>query len=133
MAISVRSLPRIVGTLLSTRLTLTQVKLLSTIVLAESITLSSLAEQSGVSLPTISKLVDRLSHVKLVERSADPDDQRVRRVRPTPLGRRVMGRIVGPHPALGADVIAGLSVDELRALETGMRAVNRELQRLASS
>lgn len=132
LAISVRSLPRMVGSLLETNLTITQLKTLTAIVVAESATASALAEQFSVSLPTMSKLVDRLVEQGLVERVTDLDDQRVRRLRPTVLGREVFGQVVGPRPALGVDVLAGLDLDELAALEVGMRAVNRELQRLAA-
>lgn len=38
--------------------------------------MSELAEQTGMQLPAISKLVDRLTEAALVQRSADPADQR---------------------------------------------------------
>jgi len=38
--------------------------------------MSELAEQTGMQLPAVSKLVDRMTEVALVQRSADPGDQR---------------------------------------------------------
>jgi len=39
-------------------------------------TMSELAEQAGMQMPATSKLVDRMTEAALVQRSADPDDQR---------------------------------------------------------
>ncbi|WP_157974692.1 MarR family winged helix-turn-helix transcriptional regulator [Glycomyces dulcitolivorans] len=130
VAISARSIPRILGSLLETQLTIQQLKVLSSVVVSEAATTSGLAEDFEVSLPTMSRLVDKLVKQDLIERAADDGDQRVRRLRPTELGRAVVGQILGARPELGSDVIDGLTLDELRALETGMRAVNRELQAL---
>jgi DNA-binding MarR family transcriptional regulator len=128
VAISARSIPRIVAPLLETQLTIQQLKVLSAVAVNETTTMSGLAEDFGVALPTMSRLVDRLVKQDLIERVHDEDDQRVRRLRPTPLGRAVVAEILAARPELGNDVLDGLSLDELRALETGMRAVNRELQ-----
>lgn len=130
VAISARSIPRILGSLLETQLTIQQLKVLSSVVVSETSTTSGLAEDFDVSLPTISRLVDRLVKQDLVERAPDDGDQRVRRLRPTELGRAVVAQVLGARPELGNDVIDGLSIEELRALEIGMRAVNRELQAL---
>lgn len=131
IAISVRSVPRIVGSLLKTTLTIQQLKALTAIVVSDGVTTSELALSFGVSLATTSKLVDRIAEQGLVTREHDAADQRIRRLVPTALGREVVAEIVGARPELGQDVIEGLSADELRALEIGMRAVNRELQRPA--
>jgi DNA-binding MarR family transcriptional regulator len=128
VAISARSIPQIIGPLLETQLTIQQLKVLSSIVVNERSTTSGLAEDFDVSLPTMSRLVDRLAKQDLIERAPDDGDQRVRRLLPTGLGRAVVAEILGARPELGSDVLDGLSLDELRALETGMRAVNRELQ-----
>ena len=39
-------------------------------------TMSDLAEQAGMQMPATSKLIDRMTEAALVQRSADPDDQR---------------------------------------------------------
>nr|WP_277605884.1 MarR family transcriptional regulator [Glycomyces sp. L485] len=115
---------------METQLTIQQLKVLSSIVVRESSTTSGLADDFAVSIPTMSRLMDRLVNQDLIERAPDDGDQRVRRLRPTRLGRAVVAEILGARPELGNDVIDGLSLDELHALEIGMRAVNRELQAL---
>jgi DNA-binding MarR family transcriptional regulator len=131
LAVSVRSLPRMIGSLLSTQLTIQQLKVLTSIVVSERSTGSDLAASFDVSLATMSKLVERLVDQGLVERLTDAADQRVRRLVPTPLGRDVIGKIMAARPEMGADILAGLTVDELEALAVGLRAINRELQAAA--
>lgn len=131
IAISVRSLPRIVGALTESKITVQQLKVLTAIVVEDGATISGLAHASGVSTATMSKLVDRLVTQRLIERLADSDDQRVRRLQPTSLGRDVVSEVLGARPELGNDVLQGLDMEELEALERGLQAINRELQRLA--
>lgn len=131
IAISVRSVPRILGSLLGTKLTIQQLKVLTTIIVSTSSTTSDLVAEFGVSMATMSKLVDRLVEQGLVDRVLADGDQRVRILHPTALGRQVVQEIMGARPELGADVLAGLSVSELAALETGLRAVSRELHALS--
>lgn len=130
IAISVRSVPRIVGSLLESKLTIQQLKALTSLVVADGMTASALAQSFSVSMPTISKLVDRLVGQGLVERRATERDQRTKLLMPTALGRAVVGQTFAARPELGGDVLAGLSLEELRSLEIGMRAVNREIQGL---
>lgn len=130
IAISVRSIPRIVGSLLESRLTIQQLKAVTSLVVADGMTASALAQSFSVSMPTVSRLVDRLVSQGLVERRATEGDQRAKLLVPTALGRAVVGQTLAARPELGADVLAGLSLDELLSLEIGMRAVNREIQRL---
>lgn len=132
IAISVRSIPRILGSLLHTRLTIQQLKVLASIVVSGDSTTTALVSQFAVSMATISKMLDRLVAQGLIERVPDTRDQRVRRLSATPLGREVVSELIGARPELGDDVLAGLSVRELEALEEGMRAINRELQRLTA-
>ena len=129
IAITVRSIPRILQPLLTTDLTIQQLKVLSVVVTAENgATSGGLVGTFGVSMASMSKLVDRLVAAGLTTRSFDPDDQRVRRIYATNLGRSVVRELMAARPELGGDVLAGLTVSELRALETGLRAVSRELR-----
>nr|WP_245354223.1 MarR family transcriptional regulator [Brachybacterium sacelli] len=130
VAISVRSLPRLVGSLLDAHLTVKQLKVLSALTGDESRTLSDLAGEFGVSLATMSGLVDKLVQRDLLERTADAADQRIRRLRLTALGRSVVAEIISPDPRLGDDVVAGLDTEELEALKIALDAVDRELRRL---
>lgn len=129
IAITIRSIPRVLQPLLTTDLTIQQLKVLSVVVTTEpGATGVGLVETFGVSMASMSKLVDRLEAAGLVTRSLDPEDQRVRRIYATDLGRSVVRELMAARPELGGEVLAGLSVDELRALETGLRAVSRELR-----
>ncbi|BCW45149.1 MarR family transcriptional regulator [Arthrobacter sp. StoSoilB5] len=129
IAITIRSIPRILQPLLTTDLTIQQLKVLSVVVTTESgATGVGLVDTFGVSMASMSKLVDRLEAAGLVTRSLDSEDQRVRRIYATDLGRSVVRELMAARPELGGEVLAGLSVDELRALETGLRAVSRELR-----
>lgn len=129
IAITIRSIPRILQPLLTTDLTIQQLKVLSVVVTTESgATGVGLVDTFGVSMASMSKLVDRLEAAGLVARSLDAEDQRVRRIYATDLGRSVVRELMAARPELGGEVLAGLSADELRALETGLRAVSRELR-----
>ena len=132
LAVSVRSLPRMIGSLLSTQLTIQQLKVLTSIVVSDHSTTSDLASSFEVSLATMSKLVERLVEQHLVERLTDAVDQRVRRLVPTTLGRDVIGKIMAARPEMGADILDGLTIDELESLALGLRAINRELQAAAT-
>jgi DNA-binding MarR family transcriptional regulator len=129
IAITIRSIPRILQPLLTTDLTIQQLKVLSVVVTTQSgATGVGLVDTFGVSMASMSKLVDRLEAAGLFTRSLDSEDQRVRRIYATDLGRSVVRELMAARPELGGEVLAGLSVDELRALETGLRAVSRELR-----
>ncbi|MFJ4175345.1 MarR family winged helix-turn-helix transcriptional regulator [Microbacterium sp. NPDC089696] len=132
LAISVRSLPRMVGSLLSTQLTIQQLKVLTSVVVADQRSTTDLAAAFEVSLATMSKVVERLVDQGLIARAVDPDDQRVRRLTPTALGRDVISQLMATRPEMGTDVLEGLDVAELESLERGLRAINRELQRVTA-
>lgn len=130
VAISVRSLPHRVGSLLDAKLTLKQLTTLTALAGAESRTLTSLAADFEVSLPTMSGIVDKLAQRGLVQRVENVEDQRSRHLRLTPLGHAVIGEIVAPEPHLGSEIVAGMDTRELEALEVALTAVNRELRRV---
>ncbi|MFK0402026.1 MarR family winged helix-turn-helix transcriptional regulator [Microbacterium sp. NPDC090225] len=128
IAISVRSVPLILGSLLETNLTIQQLKILTTIVVNDGATISALASEFKTSLAAVSKIADRLVAQGLVARVTDTQDHRVKRLLPTGLGRDVVGSVVAARPELGSDVLDGLSQDELDALVTALRAINREMK-----
>lgn len=131
VAIAMRSIPMVLEPLLTTDLTIRQLKTLSLIVTTEEgATGGILAETFGVSLASMSKVLDRLIAQGLALRSTDAKDQRVRRVHATPLGRAVVRQLMASRPELGEDVLGRLNVNDLRALEQGMRAVSNGLRDL---
>lgn len=113
--------------LLATDLTLQQLKILTVLVTTEGgSTGRALADSFGVSMASMSGLLDRLVAQGVIARSQDPDDQRVRRVRATPLGASVVRRLVVARPEFRRDILMSLPDEDLRALEQGMRAVSRQ-------
>lgn len=129
LAIAVRSLPKMLESLLTTSLSIQQLKVLSLIVTTDGgASGASLAQSFGVTMASMSNLVDRLVAAGLVARTTDAVDQRVRRLNPTELGRSVVRELMAARPELGIDVLHGLSDEELAALEMGMRALSRELR-----
>lgn len=133
VAISVRSLPRLVGSLLEVDLTVKQLQVLAALIRPVPRTSTELAGEFGVSLPTMSGILDKLVQRGLVERVVDESDHRARRLRLTALGHSVVAEVSSPDPRLGDDVVAGLDQSELEALELGLAAVNRELRRVSGS
>ncbi|OII42520.1 hypothetical protein BIU99_15130 [Plantibacter sp. MMLR14_011] len=129
LTISIRSIPMSLEPLLKTDLTIAQLKVLSLVVTSEDgATGGGLAETFGVSMATTSKHVDRLVEQGLVTREFDADDQRVRRIRATELGRAVVLRMMASRPELGSEVLRDLATEDLRALEQGLRAVDELLR-----
>jgi DNA-binding MarR family transcriptional regulator len=129
LTISIRSIPMSLEPLLKTDLTIAQLKVLSLVVTSEDgATGGGLAETFGVSMATTSKHVDRLVEQGLVTREFDADDQRVRRIRATELGRAVVLRMMASRPELGSEVLRDLATEDLRALEQGLRAVDALLR-----
>ncbi len=63
---------------------------LSVVVFGGQISLSALAEAEQVRLPTMSQLVRGLEEAGLVERVPDASDRRVRRLRATARGRKLL-------------------------------------------
>ncbi|ROP58518.1 MarR family transcriptional regulator [Curtobacterium sp. ZW137] len=116
----------IVEPLLSLRLTLQQLKVLTVLVTAEDgMTLTTLASSFGVSLASMSGVVDRLVEQDVVARTAAEGDQRVRRLRATARGRDAVGQLMARRPEYGLRVLRRLDLDDLRALDRGMSAVQR--------
>lgn len=131
IAISIRSMPMVLESLLSTSLSIQQLKVLSVIVSAtEPPNARGLADRFGVTMATTSNLLDRLEEQTLIERVADGSDSRVRRLHPTPLGRAVVAKVMAARPELGIDVLNRLDESDLAALEQGLRAVGEALRSL---
>jgi DNA-binding MarR family transcriptional regulator len=132
LAITIRSIPRMLQPLLATDLTIHQLKALTVIVTSPNgVTAGELASSFSVSMASISKLLDRLTDQGLATRATDSRDQRVRRVTATELGRAAVRQLIGVRPELSADVLDGMTTEELHALEVALQAVSRELTKLS--
>ena len=128
------TLPASAAPLLSLRLTVQQLKVLTLLVTGDgAATGRGLAVTCGVSEAAMSGLLDRLTTLGAVERLEDPSDHRVRRVTATPLGRSVVRDIVSARPEFRDDVLEGLSLAELRGLLRGMTGIARQVAALGQA
>lgn len=119
-------LPGAVRRLLDTDLTFQQLKVLTVLLTTpEGSTVRGLAESFGVSMASMSTMIDRLVAQGAARRDVDGADSRVRRIHATPVGRDVVRRLVGARPEFEEGTLEELSLDELRALARGMSAVAR--------
>ena len=69
-------------------------------------------------VPDVTRLLDRMEKVGLVQRSRSAADRRVVLVTMTPEGRRRSNRLAAPTLALHEKQMQGLSASELRQLES---------------
>jgi DNA-binding MarR family transcriptional regulator len=121
--------PELVEPLLSIRLTMQQLKVLVVLMSEpEGSTVQGLSKTLGVSLATMSGIVDRLTGQGMARRVDDPTDHRVRRVLATPRGREVMHELLAARPQLSRPPLARLELEDLRALTRGVGALLRAMQ-----
>ena len=123
------TLPSSASPVLALDLTVQQLKVLTVLVTStDGASGRGLSAMFGVTMASMSGLLDRLVARGVAEKTNDPTDQRVRTVRATPLGRTVVQKLVAARPEFDDTILAGLSLAELRALELGMAAISRELR-----
>ncbi len=116
--------PEIIEPMLTLSLTMQQLKVLAILMTEpDGSTVQTLAKTVGVSLATMSGIVDRLESQGMIERTLDPHDQRVRRVTATPTGRETVQRLLAGRPELSRTPLNRLALDDLRALTQGLRAL----------
>ena len=87
--------------------------------------LSELASHIGLTLPSMSKLIDGLVIRKLVARSADSQDRRRICLSLTPLGREELRAALRSTEKFLADRIAGLPENELVSISDAMQVLKR--------
>jgi DNA-binding MarR family transcriptional regulator len=105
---------------------------LSVLVFGGVATLSELARREGVSLPTMSRLVDALVREGLVTRVADETDRRAVRIEASARGRDVLERGRARRIARLAAELERLTGAELGALERALGALERLERQIAS-
>lgn len=109
--------------ILRTTLTISQLKVLMLLRLDGPLGGHELACRLGVSMPTVSGLVDRLVARGMLERRADPADRRVRLVALTTQGEHTVRELETAGEKVRATVLAEMDVDGLRALAQGFAAM----------
>lgn len=126
--------PQIIEPMLTLRLTMQQLKVLTILMTEpEGSTIQSLAKTVGVSLATMSGIVDRLESQEMIDRMLDAHDLRVRRVVATDAGRETVQRLLAARPELSRAPLNLLELDDLRALTQGIRALMQAMRAGPSS
>jgi len=111
-----------------TGLTMTQTKVLLELgglgpCAAEAWQVSDLAEQFGVSVPSMSRAVDALVKEGLATRLEDPEDRRVRRVGITAAGRELVERLAAIKQTGMTSFAATLTAEQRRKLDAAVDAL----------
>lgn len=117
--------------LVDVEITMPQARCLMVVAIDPAISISGLAAHLHIGLPAASGLVERLVEAGHVERNPDAHDRRQQLVTLTDQGRALVDRFHElPAERLG-QLIAGLSLRELRSLRDGIEAIEREARRIA--
>jgi len=113
-------------------LTMQQVRVLGQIVKKPGIAGHELGELMQISAPTASGLIDRLVEKGLITRFDDPDDRRVRRLRPTEDGIDVIRQMDSMFGRALGVTITLLTLDDLKVLREGSLLMLRAMDRAAA-
>lgn len=121
-----RALSAMAEPLISTPLTMQQLKVLALIALdPRGATGANLAGVLKVSLASMSGMVDRLVDHGMVLRTEDPEDRRVRRLTVTSEGGAMIRSLLSSAGTIPTPVLRRIPLADLRALVQGVRAVDR--------
>jgi DNA-binding MarR family transcriptional regulator len=114
-------------------LSFTQIKALCTMDLDESEpSLKGLAESMKVSLPAMSRAVDGLYVRGLVDRCEDPEDRRMKRIRPTEAGRAVSGTLNAARLIGMREFLTSLDDEQARALGAALQMILADRPEIAA-
>jgi DNA-binding MarR family transcriptional regulator len=111
-------------------LTMPQLKALVCVAQSGDATSGQIARGLGVSLSTVTGIVDRLSEQGLVTRREDPEDRRITRIQPTPSGRDLVTRLLRYRDERLTSLLASLSPDELATVERAFEYLANAATRL---
>jgi DNA-binding MarR family transcriptional regulator len=116
---------------LTVELTMPQLKALMYVTENNGATHGQIARTLGVTLSTITGIVDRLVDHGLVTRREDPDDRRITRVLPTQTGARLVNMLLRYRNEQMTALLSQLSPDQLTTVETAFRYLLSASGRLA--
>jgi len=111
--------------LFASQLTMPQLKILLLLYRLGDTSGRELAGLMGVSLATMSGMVDRLVAHDLVTRAEDPHDRRVRRITLSGIGKEMIGNIITAGTEKQARLLRRLTDAELRTVAEAMTAMVR--------
>ena len=113
--------------LLKINLTSSQIKLLTCFTDRDEFTMTELSHNLGVSMPTMTAMVDRLFNSKMVRRDRDSIDRRVVKARLTDLGRGVLKKLTRIRRKEMERILMNLSEEEMKNFLTSIETVARLL------
>jgi DNA-binding MarR family transcriptional regulator len=93
-----------------------------------SVRVTDLSDRLLIRPPSVTTVVDRLERQGLVLREGSPSDQRVKEVRLTDAGRKLVRRVLHGHTAQIETLLDGLSGSELQALRQSLERLNLHLE-----
>ncbi|OJF10368.1 hypothetical protein BG844_32520 [Couchioplanes caeruleus subsp. caeruleus] len=111
--------------LFASQLTMSQLKILVLLHRLGDTSGRELAGMLGVSLATMSGMVDRLVSQDLVTRAEDPHDRRVRRISLSPTGNDTISKIITAGTEKQVRLLTKLTAEELRTVRDAMVALVR--------
>jgi DNA-binding MarR family transcriptional regulator len=126
--VSAHALRRKLTPLLSTPLTVQQLRCLTILVIEGSATPHRLSELLAVSPATMTGITDRLVRSGMADRVQDRRDGRGRVVSPTPAGQQVVRELLASDVDTDADLLRALTTEELAGLRLGLSGVLRVLR-----
>ena len=89
---------------------------------------TELSRATMLSSAGMTKRLDRMAAADLVERRPDPSDRRATLVRLTPRGRRTIDAALPAHVSTEAGLLAGLTRQDRRSLDTVLRKILADLE-----
>lgn len=105
-------------------LSLTQIRMLHLLCRdTDEASLKWLADETGNSMPTVSRAVDGLVQRKLVTRVENPEDRRAKTIRATDAARELAGRLIDLRLAGLEEFAKSLSKEERDALADALKPI----------
>jgi DNA-binding MarR family transcriptional regulator len=126
--VSVYGVRRRLGTLLETPLTVQQLRCLTVLVLEGGAAPAQLSALLEVTPATMTGIADRLERAGMITRRTDDRDHRGRLLSATPAGQAVVRELLASDMEADADLLAGLTAEELAGLELGLTGMLRQLR-----
>ena len=100
---------------------------------AEGLKQSELAEMLDIQPITLTRLVDRLCDNGLIERRADPDDRRAKRLFLTPAAKPVLDRLRALGEEMMGGAAQGLTAEEITLINAKLGVIRENLRRTLSN
>lgn len=103
-----------------------QARIIEYLAMHKTATMSELAHKFGVSLPSITELVNKLVENGMVERTADVNDRRVMRIELTPSAKAICSKIMGAYKLKLDKTLGSLTTEEQETFITLLEKITKE-------